>query len=103
MTHIPFQHSYVKGGSACYIEREQTTVTGPPETAALGSTTVSGSSLGATPTLSYSDASLAGSTESFASDTTCSEDSEMDGTNEIDFLDDTPPSSDSTQYHEVRR
>lgn len=99
MTHIPFQHSYAKGGSACYIEAQATDAAadvrrvgaaarGLGETEALGAP-----SSVACSTLAYSDASSAGSTESFATDS--------DGS-EVDFIPDSPSTSSSSDFEEVR-
>lgn len=104
MTHIPFQHSYAKGGSACYIgvgpsgsaavdaHGMEAAIRGPGETPSSEETPPVPSS-----TLSYSDASSAGSTESFPSDSSCS-----DNSSEIDFAD-SRSVSDSDKYGEVRQ
>ncbi|CAM9890363.1 unnamed protein product [Sphacelaria rigidula] len=77
MTHIPFQHSYAKGGSASAAG----VAAGPPATL-------------------YSDASSSMSTESFPSDTSCSSE-DHDDLNAGDYMMDTPPTSNSSEYTEV--
>lgn len=97
MTHIPFQHSYAKGGSACYIA-DQTAELGESARGSGGlPTTTSAAPPTGSSTLSYSDASSAGSTESFPS--SCSDDSSELG----DFISDSrSPSNSSSKLDEVR-
>ena len=97
MTHIPFQHSYAKGGSACYIA-DHTAELGESARGSGGLPTATSSAppTGSS-TLSYSDASSAGSTESFPS--SCSDNSSEMG----DFISDSrSPSDSSSKFDEVR-
>lgn len=111
MTHIPFQHSYAKGGSACYTRSTASatatmpTSTAPAENSAasVGGGTSASAAAGVAagpPATLYSDASSSMSTESFPSDTSCSSE-DHDDLNAGDYMMDTPPTSNSSEYTEV--
>lgn len=107
MTHIPFQHSYTKGGSRVSegAVRGSDDAAGATANVAGGraSTTNAASATSATSatpvaTLSYSDSSSSMSTESFPSDTSCSSDEDIEAG---DFMMDSPSDLNSCQYTEV--
>ena len=96
MIHIPFQHSYAKGGTGCYLEMESSAQPGDQATSAVGVNPSVTDAAGATSseassTLSYMEPSAAVSTDSFPSDTSCSDDtvsveSVESSSDDVDFL-----------------